>query len=241
MIGKRFGKLLVLEFAGKRDQHRHHWWKTKCDCGNIHYVRGTSLTTGGTKSCGCAFDKHIQLSNKLLERLDGLLLGDGSYNKRRNSRLQVASSKNSFIDGLSAELNILGLPNSTYKSKLAKHLRSLSYLELTNQRKRWYPNGIKAVPNNLILTPIICLFWYLGDGSLTKKDGTIKLHTNCFSRAEVSNLISQLKSRFGIVSHIQNNGEYPIIYIESKSRNDWFTMIGKCPEWANDYLYRFPK
>lgn len=44
----RFGKLTVLEPAPTKG-----WWKTKCDCGNTKIVRGSSLTTGNTRSCGC--------------------------------------------------------------------------------------------------------------------------------------------------------------------------------------------
>ena len=51
MIGKRFGRLVVIE--------RHHstpkkvFWRCKCDCGNETVVDGWSLRSGETKSCGC--------------------------------------------------------------------------------------------------------------------------------------------------------------------------------------------
>lgn len=52
LTGQRFGKLLVLECAGKPDGRRYYW-KCQCDCGNIKIVAGASLTSGNTKSCGC--------------------------------------------------------------------------------------------------------------------------------------------------------------------------------------------
>lgn len=50
-VGKRFGMLTVIEYAGKRaGMHR---WKCRCDCGNEAIVGQTLLQTGKTKSCGC--------------------------------------------------------------------------------------------------------------------------------------------------------------------------------------------
>lgn len=53
-IGKRFGMLLVLDYAGKRDGM--HRWRCKCDCGNETVVGQTLLQSGKTKSCGCLVD-----------------------------------------------------------------------------------------------------------------------------------------------------------------------------------------
>ena len=50
--GQRFGKLLVLECAGKLDG-RHYFWKCQCDCGNTKIVECSRLTSGNTRSCGC--------------------------------------------------------------------------------------------------------------------------------------------------------------------------------------------
>lgn len=50
--GDRFGMLTVLsrEEDGPRRQVR---WLCRCDCGNLHIVRGEMLRRGSTKSCGC--------------------------------------------------------------------------------------------------------------------------------------------------------------------------------------------
>lgn len=54
--GQRFGRLLVTEMAGdyiSPKGKREIRWQCRCDCGNILEVRGSSLSTGNTKSCGC--------------------------------------------------------------------------------------------------------------------------------------------------------------------------------------------
>ena len=52
LIGKRFGKLTVIEETPKRI-NRCIVWRCLCDCGEYTEVRSTSLTSGHTCSCGC--------------------------------------------------------------------------------------------------------------------------------------------------------------------------------------------
>ena len=51
LVGKRYGRLVVVEKAESLNGHTR--WKCKCDCGNECIVHGTSLKTGNTRSCGC--------------------------------------------------------------------------------------------------------------------------------------------------------------------------------------------
>lgn len=51
--GQRFGRLLVLEQAG-RDRLKKVLWKCACDCGRETLVVAGGLVTGHTTSCGCA-------------------------------------------------------------------------------------------------------------------------------------------------------------------------------------------
>ena len=52
LTGQKFGKLTVIESAGKLDGRRYHWL-CQCECGKEKVVLGSSLTSGNTKSCGC--------------------------------------------------------------------------------------------------------------------------------------------------------------------------------------------
>lgn len=52
LIGKRFGKLTVIEFL-KTDKQRRAIWKCKCDCGNYHTASSRHLIGNHVKSCGC--------------------------------------------------------------------------------------------------------------------------------------------------------------------------------------------
>jgi len=51
LIGKKFGKLIVVEKYGHKE--KHILWLCQCDCGNKVVILGYSLRSGDTKSCGC--------------------------------------------------------------------------------------------------------------------------------------------------------------------------------------------
>jgi hypothetical protein len=51
--GKRFGKLIVLEYIYLNNKHKTRGWRCKCDCGNETNVRTNHLTRGKIQSCGC--------------------------------------------------------------------------------------------------------------------------------------------------------------------------------------------
>jgi len=53
MAGQRFGKLLVLSYAGA-SPHGQSLWRCACDCGQSTTVIRGSLVAGSTKSCGCS-------------------------------------------------------------------------------------------------------------------------------------------------------------------------------------------
>lgn len=63
LTGQVFGKLTVIDCAGKIDGRRY-FWNCRCECGNIKAILGTSLRNGNTKSCGCNRSKGLVDYNK---------------------------------------------------------------------------------------------------------------------------------------------------------------------------------
>lgn len=51
MIGRRFGRLTVVERDGSK--HGKAVYKCQCDCGKITFVKSISLNNGDIQSCGC--------------------------------------------------------------------------------------------------------------------------------------------------------------------------------------------
>ena len=68
LIGRRFGKLIVLEYVGT-NKNRHSIWKCQCDCGIIKNISGHDLKMGKTKSCNCLGDsKEESFIRSFLEK-----------------------------------------------------------------------------------------------------------------------------------------------------------------------------
>jgi hypothetical protein len=59
-MGNRYGRLVVVAFAGTRQRgHRTEaQWRCQCDCGNIVNLSGHVLRNGNTRSCGCLHIEH---------------------------------------------------------------------------------------------------------------------------------------------------------------------------------------
>lgn len=53
LVGKRFGKLLVVKEHSERDKHGMVQWVCKCDCGNETLASTSALNNGHRTSCGC--------------------------------------------------------------------------------------------------------------------------------------------------------------------------------------------
>lgn len=74
LTGQKFGKLTVKRFHSiQRKQFANHTvsftvWVVQCDCGSPEKpIKGTSLTSGNTQSCGCA-RKHFPAKTQRQEQ-----------------------------------------------------------------------------------------------------------------------------------------------------------------------------
>lgn len=65
LAGKRFGKLVVIDFAYS---DRYAYWNCICDCGNLTTVRGSELIGGHVKSCGCLRKENVKAQQNLNSR-----------------------------------------------------------------------------------------------------------------------------------------------------------------------------
>ena len=71
-LGRRFGRLTVTAYAGKRaGMHR---WECLCDCGSTTVVGQTLLRTGKTRSCGCLQAQAIRRNMRYVDGTSVTLL-----------------------------------------------------------------------------------------------------------------------------------------------------------------------
>lgn len=89
----RYGRLLVIKYAGK-DKRNKHLWLCKCDCGNEKVVVADNLSSGKSKSCGCLkrefFAKKGNQFGLYKDRQKAMMKVQYSHLKRRHSNKQMS-------------------------------------------------------------------------------------------------------------------------------------------------------
>ena len=164
----------------------------------------------------------------------GLMLSDAHIRKIRTmtgkSSLEIkqTAKRKAFLEAiqdhfekikLSSKITPEYVANKKYPQNM---LFTPSIIEIGNERKRWYPNGIKIVPRDLKLNGEILAWWIMGDGSSerTGKDNNsikVTLYTNSFTIGDIEFLRNQLKE-LGIenTTHMKK-GDEPVIVISNAS------------------------
>ena len=67
LVGKRFGKLIVIKREGSVQRNTSQpTWLCRCECGKTSVVMGGNLRNGVTNSCGC-----LKKSNSLVHGMSG--------------------------------------------------------------------------------------------------------------------------------------------------------------------------
>lgn len=91
LIGKKFGKLTVVEFVEMKKYPggaSRSVWKCQCDCGNFCNVSRAHLITGHTQSCGCFQQERTSNNNgakiALGTRFGRLVVLEEGYRKKYN-------------------------------------------------------------------------------------------------------------------------------------------------------------
>ena len=71
-VGYKFNKLTIISTGNKIDNKPFRYYKCKCDCGNIIYIRSNAINT--QKSCGCFTTKYnIRYSYKTKVEIKALV------------------------------------------------------------------------------------------------------------------------------------------------------------------------
>jgi hypothetical protein len=120
LIGKRFGRLTVIELISRNSKRREYIWKCQCDCGNTKTTRGDNLKDGTTRSCGC-LKKEISRNRWLKSPREG------SINNIINSYKHHAKKRGMTLE-LTREqiINIMG-KNCYYCGKEPSNISKSQY------------------------------------------------------------------------------------------------------------------
>jgi len=116
---------------------------------------------------------------------------------------------------------------------------SKAYPELVALYKRWYPNGdgVKVVPKDLELSPIMARQWYMGKGDLVFPEDDhpyIEFDTGSFDKESVDRLVAALQKQGFKASRRPADNE---ISLSADSVEDFLKWIGPCPVSCYDYKW----
>lgn len=109
LIGKRFGKLIVLEYCGGRK------WKCQCDCGRISYHRTDTLLEGHVISCGCVSSKGEMLIGQILQELNIEYIPQKTFHTCRFPDSNALARFDFYIPSLNILIEYNGIQHYEYK------------------------------------------------------------------------------------------------------------------------------
>jgi len=174
--------------------------------------------------------ENVIITHEQQQIINGALLGDGGLTRRKFvADFSYTCKHKSIVEDLQNRLPFEYCPIYTrIKPKKngelsANHdLNTHGYKQLAVLYDKWYPKGIKIVPSDIRLTPLVCYWWYLGDGTTCKNE--LRLCTQGFDPAYVEFLISL----FPVQAKIRFANKLPYIAILTDYMMDFLLYIGPC-------------
>jgi len=199
---------------------------------------------------GCNKVKSFPISPKLMEIIEGELLGDGSMKKGiHQSGFSHHSSNKEYSKYLSSKFIEYGIPligngvvAEHYQNKKYYSFQTVKTIDFHHIRNLWYGDK-KRIPNELNITPTIVLHWWLGDGSV--RNGVSGIFcTDCFSLDDINLLKKKLDTNISIKSRIVlEKNKYYRISIPCQYMGQFLNYIGESPVKSLSYKWnvRNPK
>lgn len=177
---------------------------------NGNYKRADELKIGDKVT----YMREEQLLTFIQEQiLIGLILGDGSISDEGKSiefshKIDYESYTDWILTGLgSLAGNKQSIRKSGYGSQILP-ARTISHSSIENLSKRFFKNGEKYIPDDLILSPVTLAVLYCDDGNLSHSEGQLDrciIHLNDYNEESINNFISIIQRQYGITPVKLNN------------------------------------
>jgi len=193
-------------------------------------------------------EKHLFIRPEMVEEftglMDGLLLGDGSISPFGQFRLSQTDARRAWLDIVAERLAGFGVSSRIVPHGKARRVRlkderfvnsenssvlyTPCYREMKDLRARWYPDGIKHVPADVVMTPLGLAYWFCGDGTADKR-GVLSLCTNCFSEHNVIALSEKLSVEFDVAARCVEHNRTPHLsnLRDLRGRREFLVRISK--------------
>lgn len=190
--------------------------------------------------------KYCNMNKVEKEIFDGIMISDGSLSKSRiSSRISFGFKYMETIKRIIKDLSSLNFiepwkyetkpDKRTNKSYVNYYSKSNSYRDLLLEHNRWYINNIKVIPEDIILTPLLCYWWYVCDGFLLNNN--VYLCTESF-RYEDLLIIKDKFEKIGFSTSIRKNKRVFFTKESSIRFLNWISFENKI-EIQKEYLYKW--
>lgn len=186
----------------------------------------------------------------MIEAVDGFILGDGGLEPNPSNsaaRVKCGVEYEEFCAYMMRFFSPYGsswarLNDASMSQGFRWEGRSLHHPDLYAQYLRWYPKvdgrHDKQPPDDVRITPLSVMIWYLGDGSMImdekKNSIMLRISTDSFRPERVEFLVSKLQEK-GIACH--RNGDNRIM-VDAKGIPAFFDFIGHVSP-VSCYKYKF--
>lgn len=178
--------------------------------------------------------RTFNLTENVVAYIDGLVLGDACIQKTTPRLTQTFAKRYlEWAKIIKRDLSNFGISSNitlydtfdkrTNKTYELAALQTLGYIQFKDFRKRWYPEGKKVVPKDLILFPYTIRNWHLGDGSYS--GAQLKFATDGFDDVSILYLKKKLEE-LGFHPFISKRR---IHFGRKKERNLLLNIIEKLP------------
>lgn len=150
-IGKKYGKLLVLELSDERATDGRKKVKCLCDCGQETVKIFSKLSQGKTTSCGCAI---IENAKKQVVIMHNLMFNSGKWTKDPKIGAIKHLFANAYADGnlTIEEFSYLTQQNCFYcgiepSNKYYLYRHREGYTEFRKENGYYIYNGLDRIDN----------------------------------------------------------------------------------------------
>lgn len=154
---KKFGKLKVIKRAENRNT-RQSWWLCECDCGTQLEIRGLSLVSNHTKSCGCLLASKPSYNFKGYEDIGGKYWSQikrHAKSRKINFEINIEEAWNIFIKQ-NKKCALSGLDIILTRNRETKNPKQTASLDridskkhYTNDNIQWVHVDVNKIKNNL--------------------------------------------------------------------------------------------
>ncbi|MEK6895719.1 MAG: hypothetical protein AABX48_04325 [Nanoarchaeota archaeon] len=195
--------------------------------------------------------KEFTINNLSKSFIDGLVLGDASIPKRKDgikSRAFTQACKHEeylyyvkdrlFNFGItSSPILIRWIKDNRCKNKgyNQNFLQTHRYRTFEEFRERWYKNGKKIIPQDLILTPDLLLQAYLCDGNFYRE---IRLCLDAFNIEDILFLKRLIKEELDIETRVVKSKDQFELAIKKSDTPKFLEYIGTCPVKCYQYKWK---